>query len=287
VTASAQPAPAKTPSVLIVDDDAAVCTLLADVLIETRVTVETCGNGGDAVRLLSARNYDVVLLDLGLPDMDGLELLKAFTADNCPTRFIIITANDTPDAVIEAVRGNAYGYIRKPFYPQQVRDLVAECLQAPAEPPIEVLSAKPEWFELSLPCTRAAANRIDNFMRQFKLAIPDELREMVAHAFRELLMNAVEWGGGLDPERRVRVSCLRTRRMLFYRIADPGPGFRFERLAHAAVGRVSDGGIGHVAVREALGMRPGGFGLLMVQAMADELLFNEKQNEVVLVKYLD
>src|SRR5512146_1725412 len=109
---------------------------------------------------------------------------------------------------------------------------------------------------------------------------------MMAHAFRELLMNAVEWGGGLDPERRVRVSCLRTRRMLLYRIADPGPGFRFEGLAHAAVGHAPDDRTAHMAVREAMGLRPGGFGLLTVQALADELLFNEKQNEVVLVKYL-
>jgi anti-sigma regulatory factor (Ser/Thr protein kinase) len=73
--------------------------------------------------------------------------------------------------------------------------------------------------------------------------------------------------------------------MLFYRIADPGPGFRFEGLTHAAV--VNPGGaVASDAVREAKGIRPGGLGLAMVQAMADEMLYNEAQNEVVLVKYL-
>ncbi len=99
------------------------------------------------------------------------------------------------------------------------------------------------------------------------------------------LMNAVEWGGGLDPSRRVRLACLRTPRMLFYRIADPGPGFRFEGLTHAAVVN-PEGAVGSSAVREEKGLRPGGLGLAMVQAMADEMLYNEAQNEVVLVKYL-
>jgi anti-sigma regulatory factor (Ser/Thr protein kinase) len=75
--------------------------------------------------------------------------------------------------------------------------------------------------------------------------------------------------------------------MLLYRIADPGPGFNIEELPHAAIGHEPTEPIAHVHVREAKGMRPGGFGLLMVRASVDELLYNEKRNEVVFVKYLD
>ena len=56
-------------------------------------------------------------------------------------------------------------------------------------------------------------------------------------AFRELLLNAVEWGGQLDPNRKVRIAHVRSSRMLMYRVADPGPGFSFRNLAHAAVGQ--------------------------------------------------
>ena len=56
------------------------------------------------------------------------------------------------------------------------------------------------------------------------------MRESVAHAFRELLTNAIEWGGKLDPNRKVRISCVRTKRMLLYRIADPGEGFDIDGL---------------------------------------------------------
>ncbi len=90
----------------------------------------------------------------------------------------------------------------------------------------------------------------------------------------------------MDPAQKVRVACLRTRRMLLYRIADPGPGFTFDDLSHAAVAHPSDV-VAHDAVREAKGIRPGGFGLALIRAIADELVYNERQNDVVFVKYLD
>ena len=77
-----------------------------------------------------------------------------------------------------------------------------------------------------------------------------------------------------------------TNRMRMYRIADPGPGFTFEDLPHSAVS-YPDASFEHMRVREEQGLRPGGFGLLMVKASVDELVYNEKHNEVIFIKYLD
>jgi anti-sigma regulatory factor (Ser/Thr protein kinase) len=116
--------------------------------------------------------------------------------------------------------------------------------------------------------------------------LPEEVVVSVAEAFRELLLNAVEWGGQLDPNRKVRIACLRTSRMLMYRIADPGPGFNFDNIPHSALSH-PDEPFEHMKVREEQGLRPGGFGLLMVKANVDELVYNEQHNEVVFIKYLD
>jgi anti-sigma regulatory factor (Ser/Thr protein kinase) len=148
-----------------------------------------------------------------------------------------------------------------------------------------VISAKPDWVELVVPCTREAAERIQPVMSELDAKLAPEVRESTAYAFRELLLNAIEWGGKLDPKRTVRISCLRTKRMLLYRISDPGPGFNIEDLPHAAISN-PDTPIAHVQVREDKGLRPGGFGLLTVRASVDELIYNEKRNEVVFVKYL-
>ena len=102
-----------------------------------------------------------------------------------------------------------------------------------------------------------------------------------------LVARAVEWGGRLDPNRTVRIACLRTKHMILYRIADPGPGFSLEQLEHAAISNSDDEPYGHMRVREEKGLRPGGFGLLMTRTLVDELIWNEAHNEVVFVKYLD
>jgi anti-sigma regulatory factor (Ser/Thr protein kinase) len=101
------------------------------------------------------------------------------------------------------------------------------------------------------------------------------------------LFNAVEWGGKLDPSRKVRISCLRAKRMLLYRIADPGEGFDIEGLVHAAISNPQDDPLRHALVREEQGLRPGGLGLAITQSLVDELIYNQARNEVVFVKYLD
>jgi len=168
----------------------------------------------------------------------------------------------------------------------EVRDLVNVIQSAFSDKAqaIEVVSAVPGWVELLVPCSREAAEQIQQVVARLGADLPDDVLEPVAFAFRELVMNAVEWGGRLDASRKVRITCVRTDRMLMYRIADPGPGFSFDGLDHAAVAH--DNPIDHVLVRDAKGLRPGGFGVLTARASVDELVYNQKQNEVIFIKYL-
>lgn len=171
----------------------------------------------------------------------------------------------------------------------EVRDLldvVKGALQTSPQPQtIEVISALPGWVELVVPCTREAADQIGQVVARLGADLPEDVVESVAFAFRELAMNAVEWGGQLDPDRKVRITCVRTDRLLMYRIADPGPGFSFADLDHAAVAH-PESPIEHVAVRVEKNLRAGGFGLLTVRSLVDELVYNEKHNEVIFIKYL-
>jgi anti-sigma regulatory factor (Ser/Thr protein kinase) len=116
--------------------------------------------------------------------------------------------------------------------------------------------------------------------------LPAKEREDMAFAFRELLRNAIEHGGKLDPTKKVHVAYIRTSRAILYYIRDPGEGFKFDSLPHAAVSNPEDNPAGHVMYRMEHGIRPGGFGILMARMMADELIYSEKGNELMLVKYL-
>jgi anti-sigma regulatory factor (Ser/Thr protein kinase) len=124
-------------------------------------------------------------------------------------------------------------------------------------------------------------------MSQLKTDLPRETRENVTYAFREMLRNAIEYGGRNDPSRCVEVSYLRTPRVILYRIKDPGEGFRIESLKHAAILNPEGDPLHHAQVRSELGLRPGGFGILIARNLVDEMIYNERHNEVVLIKYLD
>jgi CheY-like chemotaxis protein/anti-sigma regulatory factor (Ser/Thr protein kinase) len=275
--------------VLIVDDDRALRHALAALLEEAGHAVAQAGDGTDALRALADGSVDVVLLDVGLPDMSGLDVLARVRAAPASPIVVVMTADDTPATLVEAVRRQAYRYLRKPFAPSAIVDVIADAVAAApaADLPIEVVSARPEWLELIAPCTLRMAERIQGFVMQLDADLPEPVRESVAQAFREMLNNAIEWGGKLDPARKVRISCIRARRLLLYRIADPGEGFDLDRLNHAAICNPDDNPLRHAEVREARGLRPGGLGLMLTRSIVDELIYNEARNEVVFVKYLD
>jgi CheY-like chemotaxis protein len=275
--------------ILVVDDDRVLRHALSTLLEEAGHAVSQAGDGPEALARLAGGPTDLMLLDLGLPGMGGMEVLARVRALASPPRVVVVTADDTPETLLEAIRGQVDGYVRKPFAPGGIVDVISDVLAKPpaASLPIEVVSARPEWVEILAPCSLDAANRIQGFMMTLEAGLPDHVRESVGSAFHELLFNGVEWGGKLDPARKVRISCIRTRRMLLYRIADPGEGFDIGRLSHAAISNPEDNPLQHALVREEKGLRPGGLGLAITRTLVDELVYNEKRNEVVFVKYLD
>jgi CheY-like chemotaxis protein/anti-sigma regulatory factor (Ser/Thr protein kinase) len=273
--------------ILVVDDDKATRHMLRAVLTSGGFSTAVARDGVEALKSIAADHFDLLLLDVWMPRMNGLELLAKLRAIESRPRVVVMTSDDAPETLLKAVREQAIRYVNKPVEARQLLETVREALAAPDPPHVEVISARPEWVELVVPCTREAAGHIEVVMSQLDAALAPDVRESISYAFRELLLNAVEWGGKLDPSRTVRISCLRAKRMVMYRIADPGTGFKIEDLPHAAIGQSPDDPIAHMHVREAKGIRPGGFGLLTVRASVDELLYNEQRNEVVFVKYLD
>jgi CheY-like chemotaxis protein/anti-sigma regulatory factor (Ser/Thr protein kinase) len=274
------------PKILVVDDDRATRHILQKVLTAGGYQTTVAKDGIEALAALGKRRFDLLLLDVWMPRMNGLELLARLRARKTKPRVVVMTSDDAPQTLLEAVRENAFKYVHKPVDAAALLETLQAVLEAREIPPIEVISARPEWVELMVPCTRDAVGRIEAVMAHLEADLAPEIRESIVYAFRELLLNAIEWGGQLDATRQVRIACLHSPRMLMYRIADPGPGFKIENLPHAAVGQPSDQPIEHMRIREEKGIRPGGFGLLTVRASVDELLYNEKRNEVVFVKYL-
>ncbi len=273
--------------ILIVDEDPAIHALLHVMLKSGDRVIESAFDATEALDLVKTKSFDLVLADIYMPDTDGLTLLKQLRAEQPLSSVVVMTEQATPEAILQSISSQAFGYISKPFTEAAMRDLVTNALLSDmADDDINVLSARAEWVTLEIRCKLTVADRLTNFFREFASDLAPDDRESVSSAFRELLMNAIEHGGKSDPSQRVHLSYIRTARSLIYIIRDPGEGFSFENLSHAAVANAEGAPFQHVEIRKELGIRPGGFGILMTRNFADELLYNAKGNEVMLVKYL-
>jgi anti-sigma regulatory factor (Ser/Thr protein kinase) len=154
-------------------------------------------------------------------------------------------------------------------------------------PAIEVKSVSPGWVRLQLSPDSDSRERVTAFVQAELADLPGDLPEQLSLAVDELLGNAIEHGTPLNAASKVHFSLIRTTRMVLFRVGDSGPGFSWNALNHAAINNPPQDPLLHTEYRAQLGMRPGGFGILLVKQIADELLYSETGNEVVLIKYLD
>lgn len=120
-------------SVLIVDDEKNIRLTLSVALKELNLSVDTAVNGEEALQKLGRKSYALILLDLRMPGMPGLEVLKRVAEKRPETRVIMITAFGTIEAAVEAMKLGAVDFLQKPFNPADVREMVSRILSQPAE----------------------------------------------------------------------------------------------------------------------------------------------------------
>lgn len=120
-------------TVLIVDDEKNIRTTLARAMESIGLEVETAATADDAMEKLNASAFDLMLLDLWLPEVDGLELLREAREMRPETRFVVVTAHGTVEAAVRAMKLGALDFFQKPFSPAEIRDVVRAALEA--EPP--------------------------------------------------------------------------------------------------------------------------------------------------------
>ena len=154
-------------------------------------------------------------------------------------------------------------------------------------PDIEVVSSLPAWIHLRICTCIELVEKLGSFVRTQLADLPPQVCEELSLAVDELLTNSMEHGCRLDAKCVVNFKIIRTARMILIQVQDGGDGFAMETLAHAAVNNPPEEPLRHAQHRDEMGLRPGGFGILLIKKIADELIYNEAGNEVTLVKYLD
>jgi CheY-like chemotaxis protein/anti-sigma regulatory factor (Ser/Thr protein kinase) len=276
-------APAKT--ALVVASGKDIDELLTRVLASDGWSVHCAVDNQHALALATTEPFDLIVTGRKMLAADDVEILRRIRSARAHVRLIILTDRFTPGDVISAMREGAFSYFSAPVDASELAEMVRAAMASPCwDDGIEVLSATPAWVRVAARCDIPTADRLVQFLRGVR---DPDVPEGIIFAFREVLLNAMEYGGNFDPSQHVEISFIRARRAVACRVKDPGQGFSLEELRHAAINRPAEDLLGHIAVREAQGLRPGGFGILLAKGLVDELIYSEQGNEVLLVKYID
>ena len=196
---------------MVAPDEALLKALRASPLLEAHA-IEVAAGDAAAIRRLRQQAIDVLVtapdsdLDEDTAILDEVRLVRPGRADRAPRAAHDPRARDRRAAASGSSRASA-----PPSTPPEIADMVARAAEADDwKDGIEVLSATPDWMHVRVNCRLLSAERLVNFLTELRSDVPEAPRDDFMFAFREVLMNAMEHGGGFDPDQVVEVTAVRT-----------------------------------------------------------------------------
>jgi DNA-binding response OmpR family regulator len=267
---------------LIVEDDRAQADTIAELIRLREFEPIVAETGQEAINLALRTQPDVVLLDLMLPDIDGFEVCRRLRAE-AQTRtlpIVMVTALGDDSNRRRGFRVGANAYVPKPYGAEELFDAVADAMswrrslasqRVQGEIHVE-LNSEPMFLQ-----------DVNEFLTSLCRETPLKTEQIMQlrQAVMEMGQNAIEWGNKHRVEELVQITYRVFDDRIEIRVRDQGQGFDPNNLEHAAS---PDDPLAHMDVRDKLGLREGGFGLLISRGMVDELTHNPQGNEVTLVK---
>ncbi|MCX6620391.1 MAG: ATP-binding protein [Acidobacteria bacterium] len=271
-------------TVLIVDPDIETRDALGLILASQGYRIQIAPDEAAACEALRRQAHPVVVWEQEDGNGGGLEFVRR-AREIQPDARVILCGGDRATA-LGCLREQAFAFFRKPYSSQMLFEMVDRAFEGGHwRTDIGLDSASPDWVALNIRAKFAAGERVIQFLRELADQFPAVEAEELTAALREILLNAIEHGGRTDARQTVRLNFIRTSRGIICSILDPGEGFSLESIPHAAVSNPPDDQIRHAEVREERGLRPGGFGIMMARNLVDELVYNQKGNEAIIVKY--
>ncbi len=268
---------------LVVEDEKDTGFLLAENLRRWGYEPTVLAEGRSAIGWVHEHQPALILLDLLLPDMDGFAICEALKLDRETNLIpiIMITALSGEDDKVHGLQVGADSYLTKPFTADDLNRAIKDAfawqenlIRHGTEGEIRFhLQSDTQYLE--------ELNHLLASLFLFSGLTQSQVKQLTT-AVRELGTNAIEWGHQKQANRIVTVDYHIDPEKITITIRDTGQGFDPRNLPHAAH---PDDPIGHMMVRETLGLREGGFGILMARGLVDDLLYNETGNEVRLTKY--
>jgi len=161
----------KQATILVVDDEPSVADLLSEALVEEGYNCITAATGEDALRRLSKGNFEVILLDLKLPGISGIDVLKEVKSNRPETAIIVVTSAGDAQTAVEAMKIGAVDYITKPFELERINGSIKAALKtrtvgrdkaALQEESAEEVSEEVDWIRYLDNIAEGVGTRLDS-----------------------------------------------------------------------------------------------------------------------------
>lgn len=272
--------------ILVVDDDQELHQVVESAVGESGFQIRHSSNTESALSSIDRHGCDLLIVDLEAIGADGLSLIEQARQTHPHLKILSAASEATPNFVLASLSNLAGDLVITPPSPEDLRTAIIAALDDCQILELKVISARQNWVQLRVPCDLNIVPTLQKYLSLLQSDLSEETREGITYAFREMLNNAIEHGGKLDPANFVEVRFIRMRRAIIVWMRDPGEGFDIEHLSHAAVGNPEDDPFRHVMVRDEKGLRAGGFGILLTNQLVDELVYNDRRNELIFIKYI-
>jgi DNA-binding response OmpR family regulator len=273
-------------TVLIIEDLREQAELLARILRLRGFQSTIVEDGLTGLSMARKHLPDVLLADVMLPGINGFDVCRRLRMDRATMLIpvVMVTALNDVQHRIHGFRVGATGYLTKPY---GVDDL------------FEAISAAQAWrASMEAWSSQAILHGEVNVEPNSEITLLKDLNDFLMHvcqttpltieqimqlrqAVMEMAHNVIEWGNQHQSDRLVKIIYRVHENHLEIVVRDQGTGFERSNLPHAAI---ADDPFTHLDVREKLGLRAGGFGLLICQGMVDEMSYDDQGNEVTLIK---
>ena len=267
---------------LIVEDHEDAAQLAAGIMRYHGYDPVIAGDGESGLEMARRIHPDVVLLDLMLPDITGFDVCRRLRTDRQTmlTPIVMVTGMPGEDARIQGFRVGANGYVSKPYKIDDLFQAVTDARAWRASMEVENLQGE---IHVELNSEITLLNDLNDFLLNLCQTTPFN-HEQVMHlrqAMMEMAQNAIEWGNKHNSEMLVTIRYRVYDDRIEIIVRDQGGGFDRNNLPHAAGG---EDPFTHLDVRDKLGLRAGGFGLMITKGMVNDLTYNDVGNEVTLTK---
>jgi len=271
--------------ILVVEDDRDLCNLLSTLLDVEGYKTETSCDGDDVVARVAQQRPDAVVLDVMLPGRSGFDICRElkFRRETNLIPIVMLTAMQGKDAEQSGLRVGANRYLNKPFEPDELLNGIREAIDHRRQ-----LEAGRTHTAIEIQMNSDTRNReqLNDLLSELFVLTPLSEEEVgqIRYAALEMIENAMEWGNRRRSDLMVTVAYEVTDDQVKFVITDQGQGFDPKSLAHAAC---EEDPCKHMCVRETLGLRDGGFGMMIARGVMDEVRYNERGNQVTLIKYFN